>query len=93
MFLHLSVSHSVHGGVSASVDAGIHTPWADTPLGQTPPADTPPGQTAPLLGRHPPPSRGPLQQTVRILLECFLVLIMMFRIKIEIVVNVGSQWP
>ena len=59
MFLHLSVSHSVHRG-STSVHAGIHPP------GQTPPwADTPPGQT--------PPSRRPLQRTVRILLECFLV--------------------
>ena len=34
MFLHLSVSHSVHGGgggVSASVHAGIPLPGADTP--------------------------------------------------------------
>ena len=31
MFLHLSVSHSVHRGVSESVHAGIH------PLEQTPP--------------------------------------------------------
>ena len=37
MFLHLSVSHSVHGGVSASVHAGIH------PLGRHSPP--PPGQT------------------------------------------------
>ena len=35
MFLHLSVSHSVHRGKSAPVHAGIHTSWADTP----PPAD------------------------------------------------------
>ena len=33
MFLHLSVSHSVHRG-SASVHAGI-PPWADTPPLQT----------------------------------------------------------
>ena len=43
MFLHLSVSHSVHGGmVSAPVHAGIHTTippdQRQTPLG----ADTPP---------------------------------------------------
>ena len=39
MFLHLSVSHSVHGGgVSVSVHAGIH----------------PPGRHPPSLGRHPP---------------------------------------
>ena len=36
MFLHLSVSHSVHRGVSAPVHVGIHTPgqtppWVDTP--------------------------------------------------------------
>ena len=30
MFLHLSVSHSVHRGVSASVHAGIHTPAGQT---------------------------------------------------------------
>ena len=60
MFLHLSVSHSVHRGVSASVHAGIQPPWEDTPLGTTP------------LGRHPP-CRRLLQQTLRILLECILV--------------------
>ena len=32
MFLHLSVSHSVHWGMSASVHSGIHTP-----LGRQPP--------------------------------------------------------
>ena len=58
MFLHLSVSHSIHRTVSAPVHAGIHNPcWADTPTGQTPPlgrhlqADTP-GQTPP--GQTPP---------------------------------------
>ena len=46
MFLHLSVSHSVHGGGSASVHAGIHPP------GQTPPPGRHrPGQT------HQPPGR------------------------------------
>ena len=41
VFLHLSVSHSVHrvGASSASVHAGIYTPWTDTPT----------------LGRHPHP--------------------------------------
>ena len=58
-FLHLSVSHSVHGeGVSASVHAGIHppgetpqvdTPWTDTPQADPPWAD-PPGQTPPADG-------------------------------------------
>ena len=49
MFLHLFVSHSVNGGVSASVHAGIHDfPWADT----APPGSPPPRQTPPPLGRH-----------------------------------------
>ena len=43
MFLHLSVSHSVHRRGSASVHAGIH------PLGQTAPWADPPD-------RHPLPS-------------------------------------
>ena len=43
------------------------------PLGRHPPGQTPPlpGQTPP--GRHPE-TRRPLQQTVRILLECILVM-------------------
>ena len=54
MFLHLSISHSVHRGVSASVHAGIHPgqtppPWADTPLLSRPP---PPMATA-VDGTHP----------------------------------------
>ena len=69
MFLHLSVSHSVHRGVPFPVHAGIH------PLRQTPPPPADP------LGRHPwadtpgqtPPSRRLLLRTVRILLECILV--------------------
>ena len=40
LFLHLSVSHSVHRWVSASVHTG-YTPWADTPLGRHPPGQTP----------------------------------------------------
>ena len=59
------------------------------PLGRHPPvqADTPPRQTPP-PGRHPPmgrqlladtpPSRWLLQQTVHILLECIIVLIIKF---------------
>ena len=56
MFLHLSVSHSVHRGVSASGPRGWdvathppgrHSPWADTP-GQTPPGQTPPWANTPL---------------------------------------------
>ena len=62
MFLHLSVSHSVHGG-------GGHTP---PPLGQTPPGrHTPPrADTTPRADAL----RWPLQWTVCILLECILVL-------------------
>ena len=117
MFLHLSVSHSVHrGGVPASVHAGIHPlagtspsryiPGRYTPLARyTPPCrynppqvhpldrytpgqvhplvGTPPGQVHPLAGTphrqvHPragtPPAGTSPQRTVRILLECFLVL-------------------
>ena len=48
------------------VHAGIHT---------TPPrSDIPPGRPPPPLGRQPPLSRRPLQRTVRILLECILVI-------------------
>ena len=64
MFLHLSVSHSVHGARGC---------LADNPLGRHPQADTP-TPTQCMLGCTPP-SRRPLQRTVRILLECFLVLI------------------
>ena len=84
IFSQASVSHSVHGG------CGRHHAWADTPLADTPWADLPgqtphqadtPRQIPP-LGRHPQPSacwdtrppRQPLQRTVRILLECILVL-------------------
>ena len=55
------------------------TLWADShPPGQTrqtlPRADTPTRQTPLWPGRHlPPPRRRPLQRTVRILLECILV--------------------
>ena len=73
MFLHLSVSHCVHsGGVCLSARWDTHPPLGrpprQTPLGKTPPGKTPPGQT--------PPSRRPLQRTVRILLKCFLVLVL-----------------
>ena len=63
------------------------TPQADTPPGQTPPGQTPLGQTPPGQthppgqtprtdtppGQIPPSSRRLLQRTVRILLECILV--------------------
>ena len=58
MFLHLSVSHSVHRGRCLT-----DTPWADQQ------ADTPYPVHA---GIHSSPRR-PLQRTVRILLECILV--------------------
>ena len=59
MFLHLSVSHSVHRGV------GLSAYW-DTPPGQTPlGADIPPAQC--MLG-----DTGN-KRAVRILLECILV--------------------
>ena len=50
MFLHLSVSHSVHGVcIPACIGADTPSPW-----------QTPPGQTPPLLGRHPPGQTHPL---------------------------------
>ena len=76
MFLHLSVSHSVHKeGGSASVHAGIPTPLgADPPRSRHSPKDQapPPGPDHP-PGTDTPPSRWLLLQTVRILLECILV--------------------
>ena len=84
MFLNLSVSHSVHGGVSQHAS---QVTWAVTPLGRhtlgqspSPPgqtplwADIPPGQTPP--EQTPPgadPHRMVSERAVRILLECILV--------------------
>ena len=51
MFLHMSVSHSVHGwgGVPGQVPLLAGTPpWADTPL-----VGTPPGRYTPLAGTPP----------------------------------------
>ena len=75
MFLHLSVSHSVHRGVYSSIQRarGVYPSmqWAGgcTPigrhsiaLGRHPPGRHAPGQTPP-LGRHPPqtpPGKHPL---------------------------------
>ena len=75
MFLHLSVSHSFHRGVSGRHPGqtppwadtpsrhllGRHTPWADTNPGQTPPQQTPPqGRHHP--GIHPPWQTSPLSR-------------------------------
>ena len=95
IFSQESVSHSVHRmGVSASVHAGIHTPWeAHPPPEAHPPGSTPPGSTTPPQGStHPRKHTSSreahilpweahalprsLQRTVRILLECFLVLLL-----------------
>ena len=72
MFLHLSVSHSVHGGGSASVHSRI-PPWE-----QTPPQDqAPPRGADPPGTRHPPPQcmLGDTvnKRAVRVLLERNLV--------------------
>ena len=73
-YVFTSVCHSVHGGVSASVHAGIHTPpGADTPRADTLPEQTPPGQGADPSGSRPPGGRWLLLRAVRILLECILV--------------------
>ena len=60
MFLHLSVSHSVHRGWLPLGPGGVH------PVDRRPQADTPRADT------HPP-LRRPQQRMVRILLECNLV--------------------
>ena len=76
---------SVHRGVgvSASVHAGIpYPPKSRHPLEQTPPEQTPPKSRHPPRSRHspgadtplPPERRRPLLRTVRILLECILVI-------------------
>ena len=67
MFLHLSVSHSVHRGRSASVQCPL---GADTLLG----AD-PPWEQTPLWEQTPPSAQCMVgERAVRILLECILVL-------------------
>ena len=71
MFLHLSVSHSVHGGclpqcMLVYTPLGRHTPPSPRadPLADTPRADIPPEQTPPdrhpLESRHPPLEQTPL---------------------------------
>ena len=79
MFLHLSVSHSVHRGVSAQCMLGYTPPRAETP-GQTPPGQTPPWADTPPeppSQKHTPP---PTATAVSILLECFFVHIECFTI-------------
>ena len=82
MFLHLSVSHSVHRGEGCLPQCMLgYTPLGRHPLGRHPLGRYPSGQAPPSrypLGRHPPgqappPSRRLLLRTVRILLECILV--------------------
>ena len=66
MFLHLSVSHSVHGGGATHPHLlGRHPQGRHPPGRHTPRADTTPRADA---------LRWPLQWTVCILLECILVL-------------------
>ena len=69
MFLHVSVSHSVHGGGSASVHAGIPPPGADTPLAHPPSGTLFPPLLQSMLGD------AVNARTVQILLECNLVAI------------------
>ena len=53
MFLHLSVSHSVYGGMGVwQTPPGQIPPKADTPRADTPPGQTPPGRHLP---RQTPP--------------------------------------
>ena len=68
MFLHLSVILFT-GGVCLCVQGMVYTPQTDTPLGRHAPGQTPPWADT------PPPLRRPLQQMVRILLECIFFLV------------------
>ena len=75
MFLHLSISHSVHRGCLPHTLLFRHTPWADTPTGLIPPGRHPPCPVH--AGIHSPPVQCMLgygqQAEVRILLKCILV--------------------
>ena len=76
MFLHLSVSHSVHRVCVGQPPSGRHIPactGADGPLGRHIPACTGADISQYALWQTLPPRR-PLQRTVRILMECILVL-------------------
>ena len=53
---------------------GYHPPRADTPPWPLPRDQGPLGSRYPPGSRHPPPSRRLLLRTVRILLECILVI-------------------
>ena len=82
MFLHLSVSHSVHRGGLPQCMLGYHPPGTRHPPEQTPPGPgippaDPLGPGNPLQTRHPP-AQSMLGDTVKkravcILLECVLV--------------------
>ena len=55
-FLHLSVSHSVHGGGLPQCMLGYHPPWDQAPL----PWDQAPPRPGPQPGsRHPPQDQAP----------------------------------
>ena len=77
MFLHLSLILFTGGGWG-----GVHPPGQTPPrqthphptLGRHPQTNPPNGRHPHPLGRPPPSPRRPLQRTVRILLECILVL-------------------
>ena len=84
MFLHLSVSHSVHGRVCPSMQwAGGVYPKADTPMGRHPPRQTP------LLSRRP--LRWPLKQAVHILLLCILIILILLIEVIEAIMTNLSE--
>ena len=83
MFLHLSVSHSVHftGGAMSATPPGRHPLRADTPPGQTPPCPVHAGIHTPLPSAcwDTPPCavhagiQSVNKWAVRIPLECILV--------------------
>ena len=59
IFSEACVKNSVHGGVSASVHAGMPSPRADPPRSRPPGGRCPPEQTPPPRSRHRPGSRHP----------------------------------
>ena len=83
MFLQMSISHSVHRvcvGQTPPPPADIsqHALEQTRPLSRHIPACTGADISQYALWQTPPPSRRPLQRTVRILMECILVLAYFF---------------
>ena len=81
-YVFTGVCESVHGGwCGRPPPPGRHPPRQTYPLADIPPQQTPPGRhNPPPWPDLPSPTRWLLQRTVRILLECILVLNLCLRI-------------